>query len=76
MWPVIRFLKRKNLKKSMQSFGPRLRNQLILVFVVTISCVLAFVFLTTYQQAKKLLQEQSANITSQYFAQNEYKSYI
>ena len=72
MCPVIRFLKRKTLKKSMQSFGPRLRNQLILVFVVTISCVLAFVFLTTYQQAKKLLQEQSANITSQYFAQNEY----
>lgn len=56
----------------MRTFGARLRNQLILIFVVTISFVLAFVFITTYQQAKNLLKEQSASITSQYFTQNKY----
>ena len=53
-------------------FGRKLRNQLVLVFVVTISMAMGFVFITTYRQSQKLLTEQSASITGQFFEQNEY----
>lgn len=54
------------------NFGGRLKTQLIIVFMVTITVVMSGMALIIYNRVEKVVEKQSADITQQYFRQNEY----
>ena len=54
------------------SFGGRLKTQLVITFMVIIIVVLGGMSLFIYKRVEKVVEKQSADITQQYFRQNEY----
>lgn len=54
------------------NFGGRLKTQLIIVFMVTITVVMGGMALIIYERVEEVVEKQSADITQQYFRQNEY----
>ncbi len=54
------------------NFGGRLKTQLIIVFMVTITVVMGGMALIIYRRVEDVVEKQSADITQQYFRQNEY----
>ena len=54
------------------NLGRRLKTQLIFVFAVIITGMMVFVSWFTYKKVEAVVERQSADITQQYFQQNEY----
>ena len=54
------------------NFGRRLKTQLIMVFVSIITVMMVLVSWFTYKKVEAVVEKQSADITQQYFQQNEH----
>lgn len=54
------------------NFGGRLKTQLVIVFMVIITVVMGGMSLFIYNRVEEVVEKQSADITQQYFRQNEY----
>lgn len=54
------------------NFGGRLKTQLIMVFMVIITVVMSGMAFIIYKRVEDVVEKQSADITQQYFKQNEY----
>lgn len=59
-------------KSQAQTFGRRLKWQLLAVFVVTITLLMGVVSLSGYRQSELVIQEQSSKLMQQQFQQSEY----
>lgn len=53
-------------------FSKRLRSQLLLVFMITITLLIGGISVFSYQGAENVVRHQSGEIMQQYFRQNEY----
>lgn len=58
--------------KGRQAFSRRLRTQLMIVFVATISVLVAVISGFNYNRSRQVIQEQSADMMQQYLEQNQY----
>lgn len=54
------------------NFGGRLKTQLTIAFMVIITVLMVLAGLFTYHRVESVVEKQSADITQQYFGQNEY----
>ena len=54
------------------NFGGRLKTQLVITFMVITTAVLGGMSLFIYKRVEDVVEKQSADITQQYFRQNEY----
>lgn len=54
------------------NFGGRLKTQLIIAFMAIITVMMVFVAAFTYKKVAAVIERLSADITQQYFQQNEY----
>lgn len=59
-------------KISGNTFSRRLRTQLMIVFVTTITVLMGIVALLSYNRSRQVIQEQSASIMQQYLHQTNY----
>lgn len=59
-------------KVGRQTFSRRLKTQLILIFMITITLLVVVVSVFSYKRSEKVIQEQTASMMQQYFVQNQY----
>ncbi|MDD3278070.1 MAG: histidine kinase [Lachnospiraceae bacterium] len=60
------------MKTKEKTFSWKLRTQLMLISVITVTLLVVAVSVLNYKRSEKVIQEQSANTIQQYFAQNQY----